>query len=168
MPGASGGPHGHGVDRHGASAPRSSRSDAFSSRRETEGKAACSHATALTLWSSAGVVAEACWKSARKARDITKRPRRQTRRRIRACCTCVPKKNRRIEERKSRVRCKITYFNVIGRFYSVNVRFIPFCSFPSPMYQHYRVPLHCDLPNNRFRFFSASNAASIVASAIRD
>ena len=79
MPGASGGPHGHGVDRHSASAlsilfdP-----DAFSSRRETEGKAACSHATALTLSSSAGVVVEACWKSARKARDITKRHQRQT------------------------------------------------------------------------------------------
>lgn len=103
MPGASGGPHGHGVDRHGASAPRSSRSDAFSSRRETEGKAACSHATALTLWSSAGVVAEACWKSARKARDITKRPQRRTRRWIRACCTRVLKKNRDRREEFPRV-----------------------------------------------------------------
>lgn len=36
-----------------------------------------SHATALTLSSSAGVVVEACWKSARKAGDITKRLRRQ-------------------------------------------------------------------------------------------
>jgi len=77
MPGTSGGLHGHGVDRHSASALDPLDPDAFSSRQETEGKAACSHATALTLSSSAGVV-EACWKSARKARDITKRHQRQT------------------------------------------------------------------------------------------
>lgn len=103
MPGASGGPHGHGVDRHGAPALDPLDPTLFRRGGETERKAACSHATALTLWSSAGVVAEACWKSARKARDITKRLRRQTRRWIRACYTCVPKKNGRIERRNSRV-----------------------------------------------------------------
>ena len=69
MPGASGGLHGYGVDRHSASALDPFDPDAFSSRRETEGKATCSHATALTLSSSAGVVVETCWKSARKASE---------------------------------------------------------------------------------------------------
>lgn len=76
MPGASGGPRGLGVDRHGVS-PFDSLNPALFRRSGKQGgggwrSGAQSRYHFNTIVVSRGRLAKACWKSARKARDITK------------------------------------------------------------------------------------------------
>lgn len=73
MPGTSGGPRGLGVDRHGLS-PLDSLNPALFRRSGKQGgeSGAQSRYHFNTIIVSRGYLAKACWKSARKPRDIAK------------------------------------------------------------------------------------------------